>query len=345
MAKKVLNPLEDPPTASSSGDEEVETSSGEEDVKQTSDSSFEEDDPKDPATSKTLKTTPANAPSTESEGSESESEPSPEKPVAVVTRLTTKPKKKEGNESTAPKPGKKRASEAGTTSKDMHVKKAKKAKKVSGDDEKKPFQRLWSEDDEISLLQGMIDFKAEKGTSPYDDMNGFFDMAKNNISFDVSKIQFGDKIRSLKKKYFAKQKKKGSLESSHDKKCLGLAKYIWVSDGMALESAVKLANGKLKKVESLKSGGDDNVGEEKEVVIPRGDSESSNLFEKSFLVRTIAGLGVDEFSVKEKWSKVSVETKNRIEEKLKLVEAKEYELLRLKSDILKEVAYVMTQGI
>ncbi|XP_010440563.1 PREDICTED: probable transcription factor At1g44810 [Camelina sativa] len=323
MAKKVLNPLEDPPTASSSGEEEVETSSGEEDVEQISNSSSsEENDPKDLATSKTLKTPPDTASSTESEGSESESEPSPEKTVAVVT---SKPKKKEGNESTAAKPGKKRGSEAETTSKDMHVKKA---KKVSGDDEKKPFQRLWSEDDETSLLQGMIDFKAEKGTSPYDDMNGFFDMAKNNISFDVSKIQFGDKIRSLKKKYFAIQKK-GGLESSHDKKCLGLAKYIWGSDGMALESAVKLANGKLK------SGGD-NVGEDKEVV---------SLFEKSFLVRTIAGLGVDAFSVKEKWSKVSVETKKRIEEKLKLVEAKEYELLRLKSDTLKEVAYVMTRGI
>ncbi|XP_010435246.1 PREDICTED: probable transcription factor At1g44810 [Camelina sativa] len=323
MAKKVLNPLEDPPTASSSsGDEEVETLSGEEDVEQTSNSSSssssseEEDDPKDLATPKTLKTPPANASSTESEDSESESEPSPEKTIAVV--VTTKPKK---NESTAAKPGKKRGSEAETTSKDMHVKKA---KKVSGDDEKKLFQRLWSEDDETSLLQGMIDFKAEKGTSPYDDMNGFFDMAKNNISFDVSKIQFGDKIRSLKKKYFAKQKKKSGLESSHDKKCLELAKYIWGSDG------------KLKKF------GGDNVGEE---VILGGDSESLSLFEKSFLVRTIAGLGVDEFSVKEKWSKVSLETKKRIEEKLKLVEAKEYELLRLKSDTLKEVAYVMTRGI
>ncbi|OAP03889.1 hypothetical protein AXX17_AT3G33040 [Arabidopsis thaliana] len=57
-------------------------------------------------------------------------------------------------------------------------------------DNKKPyFQRSWTEEDEISLLQGMIDFKSETSTSAYDDMNGFFDIAKKYISFDVSKIQ------------------------------------------------------------------------------------------------------------------------------------------------------------
>ena len=70
-----------------------------------------------------------------------------------------------------------------------------------------------------------------------------------------------------------------------------------------------------------------------------------NWFEKSFLVRVVARLGVDECIVKWKWSKVSKETKKRIEEKMKMVEAKELELLSQKIDVLKEVASVIAETI
>ncbi|KAG7547762.1 GLABROUS1 enhancer-binding protein family [Arabidopsis suecica] len=319
MAKKLSNPLEDPPTASSSDDDEVEISSEQDDEEQISNSSSEEDEPKDPVTipsTKTPKSPSAAAPTSDSDS---------DKPIVF-----TKQMKMEGTDSPAVKSGKKRASE-GTTSKDI-----KRAKKVSGDDDnKKPhLHRLWTEEDEISLLQSMIDFKAETGTSPHDDLNKFFDIAKKSISFDVSKSQFGDKIRGLKKKYFGKRKKK-SVESDHDKKCLGLAKSIW---GSVVESPVtsKKTN---KKVESLKP----LVEEDKKVVILGGDSESSNWFEKSFLVRVIASLGMDECFVKWKWSKVSEETKKRIEEKMKMVEGKEFELLSLKIDVLKEVTSVIAE--
>ncbi|XP_023634443.1 probable transcription factor At1g44810 isoform X3 [Capsella rubella] len=196
MAKTLLNPLEDPPTASLSHDDEVKTSSGEEDEEQIS----------------------AAAPSSDSDsgsetGSDSESESGEEKTIAAA------------------KSGKKRVSEA---TKETHVKKA-----------KKESQKLWSEEDETSLLQGMIDFKAEKG-------------------------------------------------------------------------------------------------EDEEVVILGGDTE---MFDKSFVVRSIARLGVDESSVKERWRKVSVETKKRIEEKLKLVEAKEFDLLLQKSVIVNEVASAISEVI
>ncbi|KAG7579774.1 GLABROUS1 enhancer-binding protein family [Arabidopsis thaliana x Arabidopsis arenosa] len=329
MAKKLLNPLEDPPTASSSDDDDEVEISSEEDEEQISNS----EDPATIPSTKTLKSPSAAAPSPDS-GSETDSDS--DKPHVFT-------KKKEATDL---KSVKKRASE-GTTSKDKNVKKAKKV--LGDDDNKKPrFQRLWTDEDEISLLQGMIDFKAETGTSPYDDMNKFFDIAKESISFDVSKNQFGDKIRGLKKKYFGKRKKK-SVESDHDKKCLELAKSIWGLDGIGVvgspvkskkkkdESVVK-ANGKEKNLESL-------VEEDKEVGILGGDSESSNWFDKSFLVRVVASLGVDECIVKWKWSKVSVETKKKIEEKMKLVEAKEFELLSQKVDILKEVTSVIAETI
>ena len=240
-------------------------------------------------------------------------------------------------ESPAVKSGKKRASE-GTTSRDMHVKRIKK----EGDNKKGHAQRVWSEEDEISLLQAMIDFKAETGTSPWDHKDRFFDIAKKSISFDVSKVQFFDKIRSFKRKYFGDRKVR-SVESDHDKKCLGLAVSFWGSDGVSLETPVKKkvkdesvlvkANSKEKNVKPL-------VKEDEQVVILGEDSE---WFEESFLVPVIASLGLDEYSVKKKWSKVSVETKKRIQEKMKLVDAKKCELLLANMDVLKEVTSVLTQ--
>lgn len=101
---------------------------------------------------------------------------------------------------------------------------------------KKPssFQRLWSEEDEVSLLQGMIDFKADSGKSPYEDMDRFYELASKSISFEASKIQFVDKIRSLKRKYMGKAKHGAeSLTKAHDIDCLKLATCIW---GLALDS-------------------------------------------------------------------------------------------------------------
>ncbi|KAL9285192.1 Transcription factor STKL2 [Arabidopsis thaliana] len=301
-----MAPLESPATASSS---EVESSS-EEIFK----SSSEESKPKDPVTvpsSKTLKSPSAAV------NSKTDSSDDSEKQSFVLTRR----KKKEGAaESPAVKSGKKRAGEGST---DMHVKRVKKE-----DDNKKPNpQRVWSEEDEISLLQAVIDFKAETGTSPWDHKNAFFDIAKKSISFDVSNVQFFDKIRSFKRKYL----------------CLGLAVLIWGSDGMNVESRVKKdesilikgkANSKEKKVEKPL------VIEDEQVVILGADSE---WFEESFFVPVIASLGLDEYSVKKKWSKVSVETKKRIQEKMKLVDAKKCELLLAEMDVLKEVTSVLAQ--
>ncbi|VYS61355.1 unnamed protein product [Arabidopsis thaliana] len=317
-----MAPLESPATASSS---EVESSSEE-----ISKSSSAESKPKDPVTvpsSKTLKSPSAAV------NSKTDSSDDSEKQSFVLTRR----KKKEGAaESPAVKSGKKRAGE-GSTSRDMHVKRVKKE-----DDNKKPNpQRVWSEEDEISLLQAVIDFKAETGTSPWDHKNAFFDIAKKSISFDVSHVQFFDKIRRLKNKYFVNRKNK-SGESNHDKKCLGLAVLIWGSDGMNVESPVKKdesilvkgkANSKEKKVEKP-------LVIEDEQVILGADSE---WFEESFLVPFIANLGLDEYSVKKKWSKVSLETKKRIQEKMKVVDAKKCELLLAEMDVLKDVTSVLAQ--
>lgn len=91
---------------------------------------------------------------------------------------------------------------------------------------KKPFDRLWSEDDEIVILEGMIDYRAKNKVDPKTDLDGFFEFIKKSVHVDVSKAQLQNKIRTLKRKY-EKCKKKVSLKEGHEQIAFDLLKKIW----------------------------------------------------------------------------------------------------------------------
>ncbi|KAH0936523.1 hypothetical protein HID58_013640 [Brassica napus] len=318
--EKKLTPLEDPPTASSTDDDQVEALSGDDEKEQISDDS-----------SSDHLMNPVAIPSAKRSKSE--------KPIAV----------------TKPKAVKKRPIETTSVSA-KRARIAEEAKKPSS------FQRLWSEEDEVSLLQGMIDFKADSGKSPYEDMDRFYELASKSISFEASKIQFVDKIRSLKRKYMGKAKHGAeSLTKAHDIDCLKLATCIW---GLALESnssAKKLGKEEEEEVVAPESANGDKVEEDREVLVSGGEKDKEVLingggaskshgvraddwFEDSFLVGSIAGLGVSEQFVKQKWSMVTVETKKRMEEKWKLLQAKEMELVLHKTDFMREIGSVIAEA-
>lgn len=224
---------------------------------------------------------------------------------------------------------------------------------------KKPlFQRLWSEEDEICLLQGMIDFKSGTGKSPYEDMDGFYELIKKSISFEASKYQTAEKIRSLRKKY-VKKVLRGveSISKSHDMGFFNLSKYIWGSNGLALKSNVKKSDSvkpQEKKLdancENVEVLDDEDKGEEDREVLVNGDSKApgvtsaSDWFEDSFLVGSIASLGVGERFVKQRWIMVAVETKKKMEEKWKLLQAKEMELVLEKTDFMREVGSLIAEA-
>lgn len=365
MAKKKVNPLAHPPSASSNDEEVVQTKTLPGEEEEISDDSSDE------------LMNPVNTRSRKKPESPT-ADVIPEKPsspaAVTVTQVpgldsgSEKPKtKKDRRGSPAAKSGKKRSGEKMST--DMHVKRA---KKVSGEDAKTPLiNRLWSEADEISMLQGMIDFEADTGKSPYEDMSKFYELAMKSICVEASKTQFTDKIRMLKRKYIVKGKEVDSYSKAHDQECARLAKYIWGSDGIALESGVKPKKSE-KKLDSLEANGKEvqeeegvkevidcekvqedrqvlvnngkKVEEGKGVLMHGGDSEkASDWFETSFLVRSIASLGVDEFSVKQRWSNVPVETKKRMEDKWKLLQAKEFGIVLEKAEFLCEVSSVIAE--
>ncbi|KAL7617739.1 hypothetical protein Lser_V15G03080 [Lactuca serriola] len=189
---------------------------------------------------------------TEESGSDTDSDSQPKKSMVAdpnikpisskpmeredVANVESKSAKKSGSKaSSVPSPAKaKRPAPPPVVEKD--TKKAKKSTTTTDDDSKKQlFQRLWSEDDEIVILKGMIDYKTEKnGENPVADMGAFHEFIKKSLHVDVSRAQLVDKVRRLKKKYVnnASREKDGkdrSFSKSHEQKGYELSKLIWGS--------------------------------------------------------------------------------------------------------------------
>ncbi|GAB4859480.1 hypothetical protein Ancab_010947 [Ancistrocladus abbreviatus] len=105
---------------------------------------------------------------------------------------------------------------------------------VAAGEKKAAINRLWSEDDEIALLEGMLEFQLKKG--PDFNNDAFYEFVKDMLRVDVSKTQLTDKVRRLKKKYKtnagrSENGKDPSFSKPHDHKSYVLSKKIWGGDG------------------------------------------------------------------------------------------------------------------
>ncbi|KAF8090695.1 hypothetical protein N665_0469s0030 [Sinapis alba] len=355
MSRKRFNPLEDPPNASSSDeDDEMETT-----TLAGNSSSEEETDDDDSSKNPSLKSAPekhqvSDFESGSDEETNSDSQKNPGSPVVKPITGTKDSVVVKNQDSTKVKPLAKSSTKKRSLSETIDVAaaaastEAKKVKSCSGEETRKSyFQRVWSEEDEIAALQGLIDYKNDTGTSPYDDTNAFYLSVKKSISFDVSKTQVMKKLRGLKKKYennLGKEKNGEELSFSkpHDRKAFDLSKFVWGADGVvALDSAVK-SNGKSKKssksskrVESVKqesSPGGKSCDEE--VMTNKGEASSVG---KSVLAKALARFGVDDLSAQQGWSRLALEDKKRFEEQWKVLQLRELEFYSKKSGFIHEV--------
>ncbi|XP_075482578.1 STOREKEEPER protein-like [Primulina tabacum] len=89
--------------------------------------------------------------------------------------------------------------------------------------------RLWSDNDEVALLDGMVDFKKSKNT----DFGGaFYDTIKGKLQVDFSREQLRTKISRIKKRFLnALKKGRNGLDpvfsKPHDVMVFELSKKIW----------------------------------------------------------------------------------------------------------------------
>ncbi|PNY04870.1 DNA-binding storekeeper transcriptional regulator [Trifolium pratense] len=99
-------------------------------------------------------------------------------------------------------------------------------------DSRKLFQRLWTDEDEIVILQGFLDYNANRGSSYHNDTGSFYDQIKSKIQLDFNKSQLVDKLRRLKKKYRNVVQKFDSgkefvFKTPHDQATFEISHKIW----------------------------------------------------------------------------------------------------------------------
>ncbi|KAL6963517.1 hypothetical protein U1Q18_030387 [Sarracenia purpurea var. burkii] len=105
------------------------------------------------------------------------------------------------------------------------------------DDSRRLFQRLWTDEDEIELLQGFLDYTTQRGTnsSHHHDTTAFYDQIKSKLQLDFNKNQLVEKLRRLKKKYRNVVTKIDSgkefvFKSLHDQATFEISRKIWSGD-------------------------------------------------------------------------------------------------------------------
>ncbi|KAL1562399.1 STOREKEEPER protein-like [Salvia divinorum] len=126
------------------------------------------------------------------------------------------------------------------------------------------INRLWSNEDEISVLNGMTEFKIAKGFDPNADMGAFYSFIKGKLKVDFSRDQLRSKITRMKKR-FLNALKKGSdpvFSKPHEDMAFVLSKRIW------------------GKSEGVKKKLEEDVVDEREIVEREGGGKGGDFWSK-----------------------------------------------------------------
>ncbi|XP_010438912.1 PREDICTED: GLABROUS1 enhancer-binding protein-like [Camelina sativa] len=361
MAPKKAELIDNPPVVSSS-EEEESGSSGDE-----SDSSAEVSR-KDVSSSK--------KPESDSEGeseSESDSEPEPAKKPVVATKA--KSDAASGSAAALPESSKSKrplkeaepeANKKLKISETEHVVKTAKAndnessKKISKEDAKKMFQRLFSETDEVALLQGVLDFTSTKG-DPYEDSDAFCSYVKKLIDFDATKSQIVTKLQRLKKKFGNTVKnaaKKGKSEDEVkfakdiERKAFELARKIWGSNGVMTSKSRKKIGGttpvaatKDMKLVAHSTPKKPQEGNRPEKTEGKGGLSIGREIALFFNAENSGSCCLDESTITAVWKKVADGAKKtQVEEKWKKLKAKQVELCLQRTELTNETAKMILEA-
>lgn len=220
-------------------------------------------------------------------------------------------------------------------------------KKTGEDSKTKMFQRLWSEDDEIVILKGIVDYTAKTGKDPSADMNAFHDFIKKSLHVNVSRSQLVDKVRRLKKKYEnnAGKGKKFNPTKPHDQKAFDLSKKIWGDEKPGGGAEQPKSNGKAKssqkgnskslallKAELLSSPEASKGVEKMDIDRNTGVSEMIS-FDKNFGL-----VGLPEHVLKQGFDLIAESKRAELEEKWKKLHLAELELYAKRTQLISDQA-------
>ncbi|KAF5208200.1 mediator-associated protein [Thalictrum thalictroides] len=111
------------------------------------------------------------------------------------------------------------------------------------DDSRRLFQRLWTDEDEIGLLQGFLEYTSQRGgfknSAYHHDTAPFYDQIKSKLQLDFNKNQLVEKLRRLKKKFRNVMSRINSgkdfnFKTPHDQATFEISRKIWsgIIDGI-----------------------------------------------------------------------------------------------------------------
>ncbi|KAL5573217.1 hypothetical protein UlMin_022814 [Ulmus minor] len=296
--------------------------------------------------------------------SDSDTESDNSAPSPSVSDFTIKPSK---SIEESPKPKKKALAKAKveTTGTPVSLKrpaeveqpsgKEAKKRKVAGgeDDEAKKgsgINRLWSDEDEIAILKGMIDYQSKKGSDPYADMTAFLEFIKTNLHVDVHRNQLMDKVRRLRKKYYnnAERGEDPVFAKPHEQKTFELSKKIWGTEANAngVDDEGKSSKRKQRKKPE--------IAEKKEKVIANGELEADPddfwikypcLNESLKLVSSSAGSDRVTCSMKQLLPMIGSSKANELEKKWEELQVEEMELFLRKNELIQEQGKLVVDSI
>lgn len=119
------------------------------------------------------------------------------------------------------------------------------------DESRKLFQRLWTDEDEIELLQGFLDYTTQRcgphsSSQHHHDTTAFYDQIKSKFQLDFNKNQLVEKLRRLKKKYRNVISKFGTgkeytFKSPHEQATFEISSKIWGNVAVNGASAYRAA--------------------------------------------------------------------------------------------------------
>ncbi|KAJ0703871.1 putative transcription factor GeBP family [Helianthus annuus] len=122
------------------------------------------------------------------------------------------------------------------------------------DESRRLFQRLWTDEDEIELLQGFLEYTNQRvANNPFHhhhhhDTTAFYDQIKDKLQLDFNKNQLVEKLRRLKKKYRNVLSKISSgkeyvFKSAHDQITFDISCKIWSNETAVVSTPVATADG------------------------------------------------------------------------------------------------------
>ncbi|XP_060195587.1 probable transcription factor At4g00390 [Lycium barbarum] len=86
--------------------------------------------------------------------------------------------------------------------------------------------RVWSEEDEMAILQGHLDYSSINKAKPSTSYDAFLNFVKDKLQTETTKAQLRNKLKGLKRKYQGNVAKR-SFSKPHEEKIFKLSKRIW----------------------------------------------------------------------------------------------------------------------